>query len=56
MQTSTDMDKVSDIFVQDLSFFGYRAPAIAWIALAGSVIGVAFSVAYIGGLSNARKG
>lgn len=49
------MEKVSDIFIQDLSFFGYKAPTVAWIALAISAVGVGFSIAYIGGLNNARK-
>ena len=52
---SKDIEKATDIFVADLNFFGYSAPAIAWMALAGSAIGLAFAAAYIGGINNARK-
>lgn len=49
------LEKVSDIFIQDLSFFGYRAPTIAWIGLGTCFVGLLLAGVYIVGSNNQHR-
>lgn len=55
MTGKNQLEKVSDIFIQDLSFFGYRAPTIAWIGLGTCFVGLLLAGVYIVGSNNQHK-